>query len=56
MLLEHSVADIQPPSELQTSFVPLSEESMADLVVIAFPTEAMAQEVRQKLLAIQKNI
>ena len=28
---------------------------MSDLVVIAFPTEAKAEEVRQKLLAIQKE-
>src|ERR1700746_4118864 len=28
---------------------------MADLVVIAFPTEAKAEEVRQKLLAMQKE-
>jgi uncharacterized membrane protein len=28
---------------------------MADLVVIAFPTEAKAEEVRQKLLAMQKD-
>jgi hypothetical protein len=28
---------------------------MSDLVVIAFPTEAKAEEVRQKLLAMQKN-
>jgi uncharacterized membrane protein len=26
---------------------------MSDLVVIAFPTEAKAEEVRQKLLAMQ---
>jgi uncharacterized membrane protein len=28
---------------------------MSDLVVIAFPTEAKAEEVRQKLLAMQKE-
>ena len=28
---------------------------MADLVVIAFPTEAKAEEVRQKLLGMQKE-
>jgi uncharacterized membrane protein len=28
---------------------------MNDLVVIAFPTEATAEEVRQKLLAMQKE-
>src|SRR3954462_4928939 len=28
---------------------------MADLVVIAFPTEAKAEEVRQKLFAMQKE-
>ena len=28
---------------------------MSDLVVIAFPTEAKAEEVRQKLLAMQRN-
>ena len=28
---------------------------MTDLVVIAFPTEAKAEEVRQKLLAMQKE-
>jgi uncharacterized membrane protein len=28
---------------------------MADLVVIAFPNEAKAEEVRQKLLAMQKE-
>ena len=28
---------------------------MAELVVIAFPNEAKAEEVRQKLLAMQKN-
>ena len=28
---------------------------MADLVVIAFPTEAKAEEVRQKLLVMQKE-
>src|SRR5206468_10836379 len=31
------------------------EDSMADLVVIAFPTEAKAEEVRQKLFAMQKE-
>src|SRR6476660_9067340 len=30
-------------------------EQMSDLVVIAFPTEAKAEEVRQKLLAMQKE-
>jgi uncharacterized membrane protein len=29
--------------------------NMSDLVVIAFPTEAKAEEVRQKLLAMQKE-
>src|SRR5689334_18424543 len=33
----------------------LLEESMADLVVIAFSTEAKAEEVRQKLFAMQKE-
>ena len=28
---------------------------MSDLVVIVFPTEAKAEEVRQKLLAMQKE-
>ena len=28
---------------------------MSDLVVIAFPTEAKAEEVRQKLLGMQKE-
>ena len=28
---------------------------MSDLVVIAFPTEAKAEEVRQKLFAMQKE-
>jgi hypothetical protein len=28
---------------------------MSDLIVIAFPTEAKAEEVRQKLLAMQKE-
>jgi uncharacterized membrane protein len=28
---------------------------VSDLVVIAFPTEAKAEEVRQKLLAMQKE-
>ena len=28
---------------------------MSDLVVIAFPTEAKAEEIRQKLLALQKE-
>jgi uncharacterized membrane protein len=28
---------------------------MAELVVIAFPNEAKAEEVRQKLLAMQKE-
>src|SRR5258705_11815450 len=28
---------------------------MSDLVVIAFPTEAKAEEVRQKLLAMEKE-
>jgi uncharacterized membrane protein len=32
----------------------LRKHSMSDLVVIAFPTEAKAEEVRQKLLAMQK--
>ena len=31
------------------------EEKMADLVVIAFPTEEKAEEVRQRLLALQKE-
>jgi len=30
-------------------------EQMSDLVVIAFPTEAKAEEVRQKLLTMQKE-
>src|SRR6476661_5634471 len=30
-------------------------EQMSDLVVIAFPTEAKAEEVRKKLLAMQKD-
>src|ERR1700745_3448552 len=30
-------------------------EQMSDLVVVAFPTEAKAEEVRQKLLAMQKE-
>jgi hypothetical protein len=30
-------------------------EQMSDLVVIAFPTEAKAEEVRQKLLAMQRE-
>src|SRR4029077_2365451 len=33
----------------------LEEDRMSDLVVIAFPTEAKAEEVRQKLLAMQKE-
>src|SRR5215475_15526698 len=33
----------------------LEEGGMSDLVVIAFPTEAKAEEVRQKLLAMQKE-
>jgi uncharacterized membrane protein len=28
---------------------------MSDLVVVAFPTEAKAEEVRQKLLACRRN-
>src|SRR6516225_3232813 len=31
------------------------DDPMSDLVVIAFPTEAKAEEVRQKLLAMQKE-
>jgi uncharacterized membrane protein len=31
------------------------EQQMSDLVVIAFPTEAKAEEVRQKLLTMQKE-
>jgi uncharacterized membrane protein len=31
------------------------ENQMSDLVVIAFPTEAKAEEVRQKLLTMQKE-
>src|SRR5215813_1818396 len=31
------------------------ESAMSELVVIAFPTEAKAEEVRQKLLAMQKE-
>jgi uncharacterized membrane protein len=31
------------------------EPQMSDLVVIAFPNEAKAEEVRQKLLAMQKE-
>jgi len=31
------------------------EPKMSELVVIAFPTEAKAEEVRQKLLAMQKE-
>jgi uncharacterized membrane protein len=30
-------------------------QTMAELVVIAFPNEAKAEEVRQKLLAMQKE-
>src|SRR5215468_4887736 len=33
----------------------LEEDYMSDLVVIAFPTEAKAEEVRQKLLSMQKE-
>src|SRR6516225_11410323 len=33
----------------------VQEDPMSDLVVIAFPTEAKAEEVRQKLLAMQKE-
>jgi uncharacterized membrane protein len=33
----------------------LEEDRMSDLVVIAFPSEAKAEEVRQKLLAMQKE-
>jgi uncharacterized membrane protein len=29
---------------------------MSDLVVVPFPTEAKAEEVRQRLLAMQKGI
>src|SRR5262249_52628468 len=29
--------------------------AMSDLIVVAFPTEAKAEEVRQKLLAMQKE-
>jgi uncharacterized membrane protein len=35
--------------------VRIGAEQMSDLVVIAFPTEAKAEEVRQKLLAMQKE-
>jgi len=34
---------------------PRGAELMSDLVVIAFPTEAKAEEVRQKLLTMQKD-
>jgi uncharacterized membrane protein len=34
---------------------PEEYREMSDLVVIAFPTEAKAEEVRQKLLAMQKE-
>jgi uncharacterized membrane protein len=33
----------------------LEEDRMSDLVVMAFSTEAKAEEVRQKLLAMQKE-
>src|SRR6516162_6659555 len=34
---------------------PTENRKMSDLVVIGFPTEAKAEEVRQKLLAMQKE-
>src|ERR1700751_6334716 len=33
----------------------MENRTMSDLVVIAFPTEAKAEEVRQKLLGMQKD-
>jgi uncharacterized membrane protein len=50
--------DVNQPCPLQ--FIQYSgphkgEPHMSDLVVIAFPTEAKAEEVRQKLLAMQKE-
>ena len=48
-------ADPGSAERLGVSIAPISEESMAELVVIAFPTEAKAEEVRQKLLAMQKE-
>jgi uncharacterized membrane protein len=48
-------ADSGAAERLGVRIAPISEESMADLVVIAFPTEAKAEEVRQKLLAMQKE-
>jgi uncharacterized membrane protein len=54
-LLESSVADPSYAERRGVSVADILEESMADLVVIAFPTEAKAEEVRQKLLAMQKE-
>src|SRR6476659_10074910 len=55
--LAHAILTADPGSaeRLGVSIAPISEESMAELVVIAFPTEAKAEEVRQQLLAMQKE-
>jgi uncharacterized membrane protein len=45
----------QNPRNSEYHAISGEEEKMADLVVIAFPTEAKAEEVRQKLLAMQKE-
>jgi uncharacterized membrane protein len=42
--------DIVPPGNKISK-----EDRMSDLIVIAFPTEAKAEEVRQKLLTMQKE-
>jgi len=52
-LAEWSLPALPPDVPLATN-VP-KEDSMSDLVVIAFPTEAKAEEVRQKLLSMQKE-
>src|SRR6516164_9236744 len=43
--------------DVGAKFVPSRKESpvMADLIVIEFPTEAKAEEVRQKLLSMQQD-
>jgi len=47
------------PGRQNDDYVPVEfidgDRPMSDLIVIAFPTEAKAEEVRQKLLAMQKE-
>ena len=47
----------QHEERLEEDFlIRVGSRQMSDLVVIAFPTEAKAEEVRQKLLTMRRSI